>query len=308
MGDYKSLIHKSKLQDEKTEEKLLQPYTYLLQVPGKQIRAKLTHAFNYWLDIPNDKLHSVGEIIQMLHNSSLLIDDIQDNSILRRGIPVAHSIFGVASTINAANYVFFLALEKVLALGHPEATTVFTEQILELHRGQGMEIHWRDNFICPTEEEYKIMTMKKTGGLFMLAVRLMQLFSSNKSDFSFLSGILGLYFQIRDDYHNLCDEEYADNKSFCEDLTEGKFGFPIMHAILSRPDDKKVFNILRQRPRKVEVKRYCISLLEEFGSFDYTCKVLNDLEKEARTEVARLGGNPRMDSLLDEIVISKRGV
>ncbi|CAH1405829.1 unnamed protein product [Nezara viridula] len=303
MGDYKNLIHKSKLQDDKTEEKLLQPYTYLLQVPGKQIRAKLTHAFNYWLDIPNDKLHSVGEIIQMLHNSSLLIDDIQDNSILRRGIPVAHSIFGIASTINAANHVFFLALEKVLALGHPEATAVFTEQILELHRGQGMEIYWRDNFTCPTEEEYKIMTMKKTGGLFMLAVRLMQLFSSNKSDFSFLSGILGLYFQIRDDYCNLCDVEYADNKSFCEDLTEGKFGFPIMHAILSRPDDKKVFNILRQRPKAVEVKRYCISLLEEFGSFDYTRKVLDDLEKEARNEVARLGGNPRMDSLLDEIVI-----
>ncbi|XP_014276934.1 terpene synthase isoform X2 [Halyomorpha halys] len=303
MGDHKNLIQKSKLQDDNSEEKLLQPYTYLLQVPGKQIRAKLTHAFNYWLDIPNDKLHSVGEIIQMLHNSSLLIDDIQDNSILRRGIPVAHSIFGVASTINAANYVFFLALEKVLALGHSEATAVFTEQILELHRGQGMEIYWRDNFICPTEEEYKIMTMKKTGGLFMLAVRLMQLFSSNKSDFSFLGGILGLYFQIRDDYCNLCDREYADNKSFCEDLTEGKFGFPIMHAIISRPEDKKVFNILRQRPKNVEVKRYCISLLEEYGSFDYTRKVLDDLEKEARTEVARLGGNPRMDSLLDEIAI-----
>ncbi|XP_014276931.1 terpene synthase isoform X1 [Halyomorpha halys] len=308
MGDHKNLIQKSKLQDDNSEEKLLQPYTYLLQVPGKQIRAKLTHAFNYWLDIPNDKLHSVGEIIQMLHNSSLLIDDIQDNSILRRGIPVAHSIFGVASTINAANYVFFLALEKVLALGHSEATAVFTEQILELHRGQGMEIYWRDNFICPTEEEYKIMTMKKTGGLFMLAVRLMQLFSSNKSDFSFLGGILGLYFQIRDDYCNLCDREYADNKSFCEDLTEGKFGFPIMHAIISRPEDKKVFNILRQRPKNVEVKRYCISLLEEYGSFDYTRKVLDDLEKEARTEVARLGGNPRMDSLLDEIAISKRAV
>uniref|UniRef100_T1H7T2 Geranylgeranyl pyrophosphate synthase n=1 Tax=Rhodnius prolixus TaxID=13249 RepID=T1H7T2_RHOPR len=88
------------------------------------------------------------------------IDDIQDNSILRRGIPVAHSIYGVASTINAANYVFFLALDKVLALGHPEATTVYTEQLLELHRGQGMEIYWRDNFTCPTEDEYKTMTIK----------------------------------------------------------------------------------------------------------------------------------------------------
>lgn len=48
------------------------------------------------------------------------IDDIQDNSTLRRGIPVAHSIYGVASTINAANYVMFIALEKVLNLDHPE--------------------------------------------------------------------------------------------------------------------------------------------------------------------------------------------
>lgn len=47
------------------------------------------------------------------------IDDIQDNSILRRGIPVAHSIYGVASTINAANYAMIVALEKCLELGHP---------------------------------------------------------------------------------------------------------------------------------------------------------------------------------------------
>lgn len=50
------------------------------------------------------------------------IDDIQDNSILRRGIPVAHSIYGVASTINAANYVIFLAIEKVLRLDHPDVS------------------------------------------------------------------------------------------------------------------------------------------------------------------------------------------
>lgn len=88
------------------------------------------------------------------------VDDIEDNSILRRGIPVAHSIYGVASTINAANYVYFLGLEKCLALNHPQATQVFCEQLLELHRGQGMEIYWRDSYICPTEDEYKEMIIK----------------------------------------------------------------------------------------------------------------------------------------------------
>lgn len=53
-------------------------------------------------------------------NVCFRIDDIQDNSILRRGIPVAHSIYGVASTINAANYAMITALEKTLNLGHPQ--------------------------------------------------------------------------------------------------------------------------------------------------------------------------------------------
>lgn len=47
------------------------------------------------------------------------IDDIQDNSILRRGIPVAHSVYGIASSLNAANYILFIALERVINLQHP---------------------------------------------------------------------------------------------------------------------------------------------------------------------------------------------
>ena len=116
---------------------------------------------------------------------------------LRRGQPCAHLIYGTPSTINSANYVMFIGLEKVLKLGHPEAVSVFSHQMLELHRGQGMEIHWRDNFVCPTEQEYRQMIERKTGGLFNLAVRLMQLFSDSSEDFNNLTSLLGLYFQIR---------------------------------------------------------------------------------------------------------------
>lgn len=51
---------------------------------------------------------------------STRLDDIEDNSVLRRGIPVAHSIYGVGSTINAANYVIIIALKKCIELGHPD--------------------------------------------------------------------------------------------------------------------------------------------------------------------------------------------
>jgi geranylgeranyl diphosphate synthase type 3 len=88
------------------------------------------------------------------------IDDIQDNSTLRRGIPVAHSIYGVASTINAANYLLLKGLNKVQSLNHPEAITVCTEQFLDVYYGQGLEIYWRENYTCPTFEEYKQMVQK----------------------------------------------------------------------------------------------------------------------------------------------------
>ncbi|KAJ7362174.1 Geranylgeranyl pyrophosphate synthase [Desmophyllum pertusum] len=158
------------------EKILLEPYSYILQVPGKQVREKLIQAFNFWLRIPEDKLQVIAEVVKMLHNSSLLIDDIEDNSKLRRGIPVAHQIYGVANTINSANYMYFKALEKVLSLNHPECINIFTEELLELHRGQGMDIYWRDSYTCPTEDEYREMVQRKTGGLFRLAVKLMQSF------------------------------------------------------------------------------------------------------------------------------------
>ncbi|XP_023334294.1 geranylgeranyl pyrophosphate synthase [Eurytemora carolleeae] len=265
---------------------LLEPYSHLLTVPGKNIRGKLMAGFNSWLQVPEEKLSVIGEIVQMLHNASLLLDDIEDSSILRRGLPVAHLIYGQASTINCANYVMFIGLEKCQTLGHPEATKVFTEQMLELHRGQGMEIYWRDNFICPSEEEYKIMITRKTGGLFNLAVRLMQLFATSSHDFSNFVKLLGLYFQIRDDYENLKSDDYASNKSFAEDLTEGKFSFPVLHAVSLEC---------------CQVKKFCIGLIEAAGSFQYTKGILSELESSILKEIEDIGGNKILRCVMDEL-------
>lgn len=107
------------------------------------------------------------------------VDDVEDSSILRRGIPVAHSIFGTAQTINSANYVYFGALQELLKLRNPRAIQIYTDELCNLHRGQGMDLFWRDTLTCPTEEDYLEMVGNKTGGLFRLAVKLMQAESSS---------------------------------------------------------------------------------------------------------------------------------
>lgn len=178
--------------------------------------------------------------------------------------------------------------------------------MLDFHRGQGMEIWWRENFVSPSEDEYRQMVTRKLGSLFTLAIDLMRLFTANQSDsvfeFGRLCHLLSLFFQIRDDYCNLTKSEGNYNKGFFEDLTEGKFSFPILHAVNTRDTDTRIIHILKQRTQNNELKQYCVQLLYEFGSIDYTQQTCRSLAKEIFDQIAQLGGNPYLETLLHELM------
>lgn len=194
---------------------------------------------------------------------------------------MAHNIFGAAQTINSANYVYFGALQELFKLGNPRAIQIYTDELCNLHRGQGMDLFWRDTLTCPTEDDYLEMVGNKTGGLFRLAVQLMQAESKSEKDYTPLVNTIGLLFQIRDDYMNLASSEYASNKGLCEDLTEGKFSFPVIHSIRSNPSNRQLMNILKQKTEDIEVKKYAVQYMESTGSFEYCRLVLRELKRKA---------------------------
>ncbi|KAF2104017.1 terpenoid synthase, partial [Rhizodiscina lignyota] len=271
------------------ERILLAPYSYLLEHPGKDIRKQLIAAFNEWLNVPEGSLVIITRVIGMLHTASLLVDDVEDSSLLRRGVPVAHSIFGTAQTINSANYVYFLALQELTSL--PTATSainIYTQELLNLHRGQGLDLFWRDSLTCPTEAEYLDMVGNKTGGLFRLAVRLMMSESKVDVDCVPLVNTIGLLFQVLDDHLNLHSPSYTQRKGLCEDLTEGKFSFPILHAIRADPQNLTLVNILRQKTTDEEVKKYAIQYMEKMGSFKYSREVMEMLRRRAEEKVSEV--------------------
>ncbi|KAJ2703748.1 hypothetical protein FB645_003769 [Coemansia sp. IMI 203386] len=285
------------------EEALLAPYKYLCQVPGKEIRTLMINAFNDWLNLDPTQLTSISNIVRKLHTSSLMIDDVEDNSDLRRGIPVTHKIYGVPMTINTANYVYFIALQDVLAMKDAKLVEIFTEELLNLHRGQGMELYWRDTMTCPTEEQYLEMVGHKTGGLFRLAVKMMQQCSELSNDYSELVNMMGAFFQIRDDYMNLQSMEYSNNKGYCEDLTEGKFSFVITHAITHGEDGAQLMSILRQKTADNNVKSYAVSLMAKARSFEYTKGFLDRLEDDIAKKIKELGGNRVLEQLMDKLSV-----
>ncbi|KAJ3550298.1 hypothetical protein NM688_g5095 [Phlebia brevispora] len=304
---------------QKNENALLEPFTHINSVRGKEIRGQMVAAFNTWLNVPEDKLHTISKVISMLHTASLLIDDIEDDAQLRRGVPAAHKIYGIPQTINSANYVYFLAYQELFALrshvqlqtiasGRPqrliddtELDRIVTEEMLNLHRGQGLELLWRDSLQCPTEAEYVSMVNNKTGGLFRVAVKLMMACATTNMDVDYVPLVnqVGVYFQIRDDYMNLQSPEYESNKGFAEDLTEGKFSFPIVHGVRSDTSNRQILNVLQKRPSTPTLKKHTIAYLRDrTKSFDYTLSVLSSLEKQIYTEIARLGGNQGLEDIV----------
>ncbi|CAG8445072.1 10885_t:CDS:2 [Acaulospora morrowiae] len=297
-------IPAAKVQPLTPEEILLEPYNYLVAHPGKEIRTKLIDAFDHWLQVPKDKLAIITTIVEMLHTASLLIDDVEDGSTLRRGVPVAHTIYGIPSTINCANYVYFLALSELRKLEDANLFSIFTE-LLNLHRGQGMEIYWRDTLTCPSESEFIEMVSNKTGGLLRLGVRLMQEASKSEVNYVPLVNIIGVHFQIRDDYMNLQSEKYTNNKGFCDDITEGKFSFPIIHSINADTRNRQLINILKQHTTSIELKQFAVNIMGETGSFEYTRHYLVKVEKEARAEIERLGGNPKLEQIMDLLSVKE---
>ena len=126
-------------------------------------------------------------------------------------------MFGFAQTINAANYVYFKAQDRLRKLENwPQAFLVFNEELLNLHRGQGMELHWRDTLQPPSEADYLQMIGNKTGGLFRLILRLLQCGSSRiEYDIESLVDTIGLMFQILDDYKNLKDDKVRLHSALC---------------------------------------------------------------------------------------------
>lgn len=124
-------------------------------------------------------------------------------------MPVTHTIFGMAQAINAANYVYFQAQHEILKLPNwQDAVKVFEEELMWLHRGQGIELYWRDTVTVPTMDEYLQMVSNKTGGLFRLVIRLLQAVSGKyDQELVDIVDTIGLIYQVLDDYKNLLDGE-----------------------------------------------------------------------------------------------------
>ena len=188
--------------------------------------------------------------VEMVHNFTLVHDDIMDNDEIRHGVPTVHKKFGIPIAILAGDVLFSKAFQIVTksnlsAKSINQLVTRLSKACVDVCEGQLLDIKMAEERKIPSQKEYVNMISKKTAALFDVSCAMGAICASNKEkDILNLSSFgrnLGIAFQITDDLIGVMGNPKVTKKPVGNDLREGKKSLPILLAIkAAKGKDKKI--------------------------------------------------------------------
>ncbi|POS72961.1 geranylgeranyl pyrophosphate synthetase [Diaporthe helianthi] len=279
------------------DEAVMAPFEYINSAQSKGVRDKLVQALNIWIEAPPEAVANVKAVVGDLHNISLMLDDVQDNSPMRRARPATQCVFGAPQTTNSAIYHMVDVISRTAAQNDTGSLEIVLDELKSLLVGQSHDLRWTHLVAVPTVQDYLRMVDGKTGGLFRMLSKFMIAQSTSPAAPATLDRLMtlfGRYFQIRDDYANLMSDQYTKTKGFAEDLDEGKYSFVLIHALhhAASPVREQLHNLLMQRRVAGNMassqKEYVIWLLREAGSMSFTAEALRGLREDLEDEIRRI--------------------
>lgn len=280
------------------------PYLYgpvrdFLDQHGKGLRPALCIATCKAFGGEEKAVLPTAAALELLHNALLVHDDIEDESLERRGQPTLHERYGIPIALNIGDAMNALVL-RVLMQNLPglgpslswQIVEEFNHLLLESLEGQALELGWiRDNAFNVSENDYLTMILKKTCWYsFIHPCRLGALIAGQRDlerfhPFAFLAGAA---FQIQDDVLNLNPRGGGYGKESCGDLWEGKRTLILARAFESMSSTERVrFQRVLAKPRSGRLARdvdWMRSVLDQNGSIRYAQQVAAEFAKAARDE------------------------
>lgn len=226
--------------------------------------------------------------VELLHNFSLIHDDIQDKSPLRRGRATVWQIWGIPQAINAGDAMFTLAHQALSGLQATlpaksvlEAHRLFQATCLSLTQGQYLDMAYEARGDLDLEA-YWPMVRGKTAALLATCTELGALVAERdqpiRSAYKELGQFLGLAFQVQDDLLGIWGDANETGKSIESDLLEGKKSLPVLYGLgLDGPFSKR----WQQGPiRPDEISELANQLAAE-GAQDYAQQMADQLTHKA---------------------------
>lgn len=251
----------------------------LLDRGGKRFRPGLTFLASESVGGKMEDAVGAAAAVELLHNMTLVHDDIEDESELRRGKPCIHRIYGVPVAINVGDAmlikVFEVANSSNMTLGRShKLVALIAKRAYDITWGQAFEFNlWKRTKI--TEDDVIRLLRSKTGALTGLATEAGAIAGGGGNDQVRILGdfgdTVGIAFQIIDDVLNVTGEEKEYGKEIGGDIREGKKTVMAAHLLNNaKPTDKKEFlRILGRRTIKSSEIKKAICLYKKYGSIDY---------------------------------------
>jgi geranylgeranyl diphosphate synthase, type II len=234
---------------------LYEPINYILQGGGKRIRPFLVLCCAHSVGKKFSDVSNAALAVEILHNFTLVHDDIMDNADKRRGRVTLHIRNGVDTAILAGDIMAVLAYETLLkdcGNNAKDVLAVFTRGIIEICEGQGLDKDFETRSAVSIKE-YKEMIYKKTAALLEMCCLIgAQLGKGKKEEIKALGAYgknLGMAFQIQDDLLDILADEKEFGKSIGGDLVEGKKTYLFLRALekAGGTDKKMLLEVIRKK-------------------------------------------------------------
>lgn len=263
----------------------------------------------YWVDF--------SIIPEVVHNGTLVIDDIEDSSEMRRGKSCLYKIFGLDLSVNVGTTMFYISLlplmEKKVDLPSEILTSIYkiyAQEMINLSMGQAMDITWHRGIANADnlgEEDYLQMCAYKTGTLARMAAKIAAVLSGGNQDLVEKLGrfaeSIGVAFQIQDDILDLTGKEFAKKKGGVgQDITEGKRTLIVVYALkkANSKDNKRLIEILNMHTSDQTLRDEAISILQKYNAIEQVKQTAERIVKESWAEVERLLPTPQGKEKLKE--------
>ena len=244
-------------------------------------------------------------IPEVIHNGTLVIDDLEDSSEVRRGKPCTYKIFGVDIAVNAGNAMYYLPLVPLMEHKNnlsPEKLRdiyeIYVQEMINLSIGQAMDIAWHKGLANASdivEEDYLQMCAYKTGTLARMAAKMAAVLSDADTELVKKLGTyaekIGVAFQMQDDILDLTGTEFAQKKGgLGQDITEGKRTLIVIHSLKrATPKDKKrLIEVLNMHSSDQRLRDEAISIMRKNDAFEYVKNKADTMVENSWKEVDRL--------------------
>jgi len=248
-------------------------------------------------------------IPEVIHNGTLVIDDIEDSSEMRRGKPCTYKIYQLDIAVNAGNAMYYLPLlplmanrDKLSAEEQRDVYEIYVQEMINLSIGQAMDISWHRgiaNADTLSEQDYLQMCAYKTGTLARMAAKMAAVLAGAEpklvEKLGRLAECIGVAFQMQDDILDLTGKEFAKKKGGVGgDISEGKRSLLVIYTLqkASSADKQRLLEILGMHTFDQTLRDEAIAIIQKYGAFEYVKATAERMVLESWIEVDKLLPTP----------------